>query len=147
MPAVSRSIERMSRRPWMPCAMILVGLVVASVTLQAPARAEDPATDPVVRLTIDYGDGVEKHFTRIAWRDGMTVFDVLVEAKKHPRGIRFEHRGQGETVFVMQIDDLKNQGQGRNWTYQVNDKAGMVSCGIQRVAKDDRILWKFATRR
>jgi Domain of unknown function (DUF4430) len=134
-------------------ALILIGLsLVIGLGLLVDAAAvhgadDDPAASPVVQLTIDYGDGCEKHFTRIAWREGMTVLDALEAARKHPRGIRFEHRGAGETAFVSQIDELKNQGQGKNWLYHVNGKGGTKSCGLQVVAKDDRILWKFATYR
>lgn len=128
---------------WMTA--ILLGVLMTGESLRV--AADDPASPPAVQLTIDYGDGVEKHFTRLPWREGMTVLDVLVDARKHARGIRFEHRGGGETAFVSQIDDLKNEGQGRNWLYQVNGKAGTKSCGLHVVAKDDRILWKFATYR
>lgn len=129
---------------WMIMASVLGALVGGAAIGFAD---EDPAAPAAVQLTIDYGDGVEKHFTRLAWREGMTVLNVLEEARKHPRGIRFEHRGAGETAFVSQIDDLKNQGKGRNWLFHVNGKAGTTSCGLHVVAKDDRILWKFATYR
>jgi hypothetical protein len=131
---------------WCVAALFLLG-VWGGVAIAVGQGADQPPAPAVVRLTIDYGDGVEKHFSKIPWREGMTVLDALTEARKHPRGIRFESRGKGETAFVSQIDDLKNEGQGRNWLFQVNDKAGTTSCGIHRVARDDRILWKFDTYR
>lgn len=127
-------------------AAIAAGLGLAETRGLAQDTPKEPAA-PVVRLTIDYGDGVEKHFTRIPWREGMTVLDTLVEAKKHARGIQFEHRGSGETAFVSQIDDLKNEGNGRNWLYRVNDKPGTTSSGIYKLSRDDRVLWKFSASR
>ena len=134
----------MRQLPWM---MVVIATLLLVGGKPAATGADDPVPAAIVQLMIDYGDGVEKHFTRLRWREGMTVLDVLAEAGKQPRGIRFEHRGEGETAFVSQIDDLKNQGKGRNWMFQVNDKAGTTSCGIHKVTKDDRILWKFATYR
>lgn len=125
----------------------LLALLALALSFASTIRSDEPAAAATVHLSIDYGDGVQKQFTTLPWRAEMTVLDVLTEASKHPRGIRFEHRGKGETAFVTQIDDVKNEGQGRNWLFQINDKPGAVSSGVQRVAKHDRILWKFATYR
>lgn len=99
-----------------------------------------------VRLTIDYGDGVEKTF-RLDWKAEMTVLDALEAASRHPRGIKVERRGSGATAFVTQIDDLKNEGQGRNWIFEVNGVKGKTSSGIHKLVRDDRILWKFTDAR
>jgi hypothetical protein len=108
----------------------------------APAPAA-PAANAVVELVIDYGDGVEKRFPQLAHRPGITVFEVLQLAARHPRGVRFEHRGQGETAFVMQIDDLRNEGRGRNWTYRVNGKRADRGAGVFPVAPGDKVVWTF----
>jgi hypothetical protein len=126
----------------------VVWLLAAWIGLTTPALAEAQEASPaeakqVVSLVIDYGDGAEKHFTALPWRKGMTVLDALDEARKHPRGIRYEHRGTGATVFVTQIDDLTNEGAGRNWTYRVNDKPATRSCGIFELLANDAILWRF----
>ena len=39
----------------------------------APAQ-----TKAIVKLVIDYGDGVQKHFVALEYKDGMTVFDALL---------------------------------------------------------------------
>ncbi len=107
-------------------------------------RAEEGP--PTVRLVVDYGDGVEKHFTAIPWKPKMTVFDVLQAAARHRRGIRVRHRGSGETTFVLEIDGLKNEGRsGRNWVYRVDGKLGDRSCGVYRVKAGQTVLWTFAT--
>jgi hypothetical protein len=108
---------------------------------QVPAA--DGRADATVRLVIDYGDGVEKHFTQIRWRPEQTVLDLLLQAQKHPHGVTFKHRGSGGTAFVYQIDDVKNEGQGLNWVFSINGDLADRSCGICPVKAGDRILWKF----
>jgi hypothetical protein len=113
--------------------------------------AADPApTTKSPLLVIDYGDGVEKHFTKLEWRPGMTVLDLLKEADEHPRGIEFEQRGRGETAFVSSIDGLEGEGGGRkkrNWLYFVNDQPADRSCGILEIQENDQVAWRFAVLR
>jgi Domain of unknown function (DUF4430) len=99
-----------------------------------------------LELVIDYGDGSEKRFTGIAWKDSMTVFDVLRTAERRPHGISVSSRGSGETLIVSKIDDLANQGGGKkdkNWIFHVNSHMGDESAGIATVRPGDRVLWKF----
>jgi hypothetical protein len=100
-----------------------------------------------VRLVIDYGDGVEKHFTAIAWKHEMTVLDAMIAARKHPRGIKFVHRGSGKTAFLTKIDDLENEGRGSNWIYRVNGKLANQSFAVFPVKPADTILWEFGEYR
>ena len=64
--------------------LVLLGLflpiVYASIS-SAPAVAEEKEA-PVshVELIFDFGDGTEKHFKRLAWREKMTVFDAMRQA-------------------------------------------------------------------
>ena len=108
------------------------------------AKADEGTAKATIELTIDYGDGVQKRFPRLPHRAGMTVLDALLDAQKLPRGIRFEHRGGGETAFVSKIDDLTNEGRGKNWTYRVNDKRADRGCGVYPLVALDRVLWKFS---
>lgn len=74
----------------------------------------------------------------------MTVLDALRWADDHPRGIDFVKRGRSDRTLVTQIDDLKNQGGGRNnWIYRVNGKLGDRSCAVSPLDPGDTILWKF----
>jgi hypothetical protein len=98
-------------------------------------------------LIIDYGDGVQKHFPQAPWREGMTVLDLLEFAKGHPRGIRFEYRGKGATAFLTQIDDLKNEGRGRNWVYRINGRLADRSFALQRLQPKDQVIWEFGEYR
>lgn len=109
------------------------------------AAAEPETAAKTVRLTIDYGDGVQKQFTGLAWKEGATVFDTLQSAAKHPRGIKVSHQGAGATTLITAIDDLKNEGRGRNWLFEVNGKLGEKSCALVELKPGDAVLWRFAT--
>jgi hypothetical protein len=107
-------------------------------------RAEEAKT---VRLSIDYGDGVQKVFARLPWQEGMTAFDQLQAAARHPRGIKVTHQGKGATALVTAIDDVKNEGRGRNWMFDVNDKTADRGCGVWELKAGDAVLWRFDTYR
>ena len=119
----------------------------SAALLVAAAAVRILAADPArtVRLTIDYGDGVQKTFLNLEWKEKLTVFDALKAAEKHPRGIKVEHSGSGETIFIKTIDDAPNEGQGgRNWRYSVNGEGGKVSAGIAELKPGDQIVWRYA---
>ena len=126
-----------TRRWWFGLVMTALACVSGGPSLAAAAETD------TVRLVIDYNDGVEKHFNAIAWNSGMTVLEVMLAAKKHPRGISFEHKGKGATVLLTKIDDVENEGRGRNWLYRVNDKPADRSMGIFELKAGDTVLWKF----
>ena len=124
---------------------LLIALLALFSFVWGTAGAETSGADvPVVRVVIDFGDGVEKHFVRLAWHEKMTVWEATRAADEHPRGIEVQHRGKGDTLFVTQIDDVKNEGgAGRNWIFRVNDEPGSRSAAISPVAADDTIVWRF----
>jgi hypothetical protein len=140
-----RSHPMIRKQNWRPFCCVLIGIGL-SLALAGSMPAADAAEDQAetVALIVDYGDGVQKHFPRLAWRDGMTVFDLTQAAKAHPRGIDFQYRGQGATAFLFQIDDLKNEGRGRNWLYRINDKLADRSFALQTVRANDRVVWEFS---
>jgi hypothetical protein len=110
-------------------------------------QQDSPQKQQTVLLIIDFGDQSQKHFTGIPWNKEMTIQDVLQAASKHPRGIRFEHRGKGKTAFLLSIDKLKNEGRGRNWIFRVNKKLGDRSFADSTVQPGDTILWTFGKYR
>ena len=122
-------------------------LILILATIAASAAAEPPkepeAAKETVKLTVDYGDGVQKVFASVPWTKETTVFAALEAAAKHPRGFKLVHQGKGETVLVTAIDDLKNEGRGRNWLYEVNGKLGDRSCAVMPLKAGDSVLWRF----
>lgn len=135
------------------CCVLAVGLIVAGAgrplrAADEPPAATAPPLDSVVRVVIDYRDGVEKVFVAIPYRPDMTVLDALTDAGRHPRGVKIEVTGKGEVAFVRKIDDLANQGGGksaRNWMFSVDGKPGTRGCGVTKLKQSDVVLWKFAT--
>lgn len=97
-----------------------------------------------VRLTIDYGDGVQKTFTSLPWKDKLTVFDALQAAEKHSHGIQVTFTGKDDTIFITAIDDTMNEGtNGSNWRYTVNDQPARYSAGIAELKSGDAVIWRF----
>lgn len=132
----------MDRRTGLQRIMWLALVACASPFVSGMALCAEPEKKAVT-LIVDYGDGVEKRFTALTAAKDATVLDLLNAAQKHPRGIRFEYKGKGETGLLTQIDDVKNEGAGRNWIYRVNDKLGDRSFAVFPVQAGDVVLWKF----
>ena len=108
--------------------------------------ASAAAPGQVVQLVIDYGDGAQKRFSAIPWRDGMTVLDVLQSAQQSPHGITLTYRGSGERALLTKLDDQANEegaAGARNWLFYVNDHLADKSLGAAAVKSGDTILWKF----
>lgn len=125
--------------------VMLLFAYCAALQIAGPLAAADPAAEQSVRLVIDYNDGLEKHFTAIPWKPGLTVFGALQQAAKHPRGIKFESTGSGATLFILSLDGIKNQaGDGdRNWIFSVNDKKGNKSSAVTELKPGDTVRWKY----
>jgi hypothetical protein len=123
-----------------------MGAALTFLTLPSTGMMGAEPKAPAVRLVVDYGDGAQVHFTALPWRDGMTVLDALNAAQAHPHGITFTQKGSGSGAMITKIGDLKNEGGGqnsKNWMYYLNDKAGEVGAGSQRLKPMDAVLWKF----
>jgi len=125
------------------CKHGVVGLLAAMVLWYAgvPVLAAAPAE--VVRLVVDYGDGVQVHFTKLPWKEGMTVVDALHAAQKHPRGIKFSQRGTAANAMISEIGGQKNEGSGKNWLFSVGGKTADLGAGAYELKAGDTILWEF----
>ena len=116
--------------------------IVLLTLLSGMAAAANSAEQ--YKLVIDYGDGSQKHFTALPWKEGMTVLEATKIAEKHPRGIAVKSRGSRSTAFIEKIDDVANEGgDGRNWVFRVNDELGDRSSGVYELKSGDTILWRF----
>ena len=126
--------------------LLLIGLVLLPVGAGALGAAPAPESQKeTVTLIVDYGDGVQKHFTNLSWRRGMTVLDAMRAAEKHGRGVKIKYQGSGSTALLTKIDDLANRGgRGANWIYRVGGKLANRSIGIYKLQAGDTIVWKYS---
>jgi hypothetical protein len=109
------------------------------------ATADSPdTTREHVSLSIDFGDGKHQEFDKLAWREGMTVADLIGEA----RGIEMTQRGSGQGAFVTAIGGVANEGAEKsNWLYSVNGKKADRSYAVYELRPGDRVLWTFGPQR
>ncbi len=118
-------------------------LLVAGSSIQSAAQTETKPAAQTIKLIVDYDDGVEKRFTRIRWKEGMTVLSAIQTAQKHPRGIRVKYRGKGATAFLYELDGLANEAGGRGWLFRVNGKLADRSFALVSLKAGDTVLWEF----
>jgi hypothetical protein len=115
--------------------LILPGFPTATVAFGEEKKA--------VALTIDYGDGVQKRFAALAWKDGITIADLMETAAKHPRGIKYVKQGSGTNALLTEIDGLANGTDDKYWLYEVNGTPGDRSYGAMKLKAGDAVQWKF----
>jgi hypothetical protein len=116
----------------------------AAAEASAPVHPSPQPTGDTVSLTIDFGNGVRKEFAALAHRPGMTVGDLLSEARKFQPGIQFTQRGSGAMGFVESLENVANEGGGgRNWLYSVDGTPATRSFDIEPLAAGAAVLWEF----
>lgn len=124
--------------------LALLGLLLV---LPGPAKAQAEPAIAVVKLVVDFGDGLQWQFEKIPHKQGMTILDAMNHAAARTgRPLKFEHKGVGESAFLISIDGSANEGGGkskRNWFYRVNDQLGNTSFGLKTLQAGDTVLWHF----
>jgi hypothetical protein len=97
-----------------------------------------------VALTIDFGNGAKREFFALPWRNGMTVADLMDEARHFRPPITYTQKGIGAQAFLTSLEGVAHQtSQGNFWFYEINGKRGIRSFGIQPLLSSDRVLWIF----
>lgn len=142
---------RSSDPRWQAAAALLLLAAVTSLAASPAVIAAEPAlaAEKTVELVIDFGDGFEKRYPALPWKESQTVLDVLGQAKSHRHPISFKQQGSGGSAFLVAIDDVENEGGGsgaKNWTYKVNGKLANRSFAIRALEAGDVVLWKFGPR-
>ena len=61
-------------------------IVLFTATVFSTASRIDAAEH--VKLVVDYGDGVQKQFTQLPWKEGLTVLGATELAQRHSRPIK-----------------------------------------------------------
>lgn len=121
-------------------------LVLGVAWTVQPAIGENAL--PTIRLTVDYGDGITKIISNLAWAKGDTVLDAMKTATARPHGISFSYTGTGAAAMLTRIDDVQNEGGGtgkKNWQYWVDDAYGDRSFAAFELQAQDVVVWRFTT--
>jgi hypothetical protein len=110
----------------------------------APIHPSPQPTGETASLSIDFGNGVRKEFAALAFRHGMTVGDLMREARKFRPGLQFTQRGSGAMGFVDSLENVANEGgRGRNWLYSVNGQGATRSFDVETLEPGAAVLWEF----
>lgn len=124
--------------------IVFAGLLTVSLSpILGTLRGEEPKKVATVSVEVDYGDGASRRFGQLAFKDGDTVHEATLAATRHPRGIKCEIKGTGGNAFLVSIDDVKNEGTGKNWIFYVNDKKADRGMGVFKLKAGDSVAWKF----
>ena len=115
-----------------------------------PVEAKEhwtPAKPPqgdTVALAIDFGNGARREFAALPWSRGMTVGELMRQARRFRPAIAFTQQGAGDKAFLTSLEGVTNQGgDGRYWTYQIDHRPAKMSFDVQPLAPGERVLWEF----
>jgi hypothetical protein len=114
----------------------------------AAADAWTPAPRPtgeVVSLTIDFGNGARREFAALPYAQGMTLGDLMDQARTFRPPVVFTQQGEGESAFLTSLEGVANEtgANGRYWLYSVDGRHGEVSFAVQSLAAGVAVLWEF----
>jgi hypothetical protein len=138
---------------------LLLALVLLAMLLMRDRGVRDVNSEPEngsssapvsktteqVSLAIDFGDGRQKQYKPIAWREGITVRDLTRETPRSDR--QLDVQGSGVSAFLASLDGFANEGAGgRNWTYTVNGQRGDRSFAVYELRPGDQVLWTFGAQ-
>ena len=111
-------------------------------TPQTPP-AEEPAAQTVTAQVDSSAVGGSVSFSgTVEYREGMTVFDVLVET-----GLPYNAESSAFGIYVSAIGGLaeKDGGSQSGWKYSVNGEVVMVSASACTVRPGDVVKWFYTT--
>jgi hypothetical protein len=107
------------------------------------AATEQPTAEIEVEVEIDFKNSTPAINGKVTLEEDQTAFGAL-ERFASQRDLKVNFKGQRETLFVMGIGEVANQGaDGINWTYRVNGELGDRSSGIFSLKPGDKVSWIF----
>ncbi|QEG20864.1 DUF4430 domain-containing protein [Mariniblastus fucicola] len=125
--------------------LTLVALTICAGCDSTQSSAKLDRDVGTVALEIDFGGEKRSKSIDVVCSPDSTVLSTLQRAENTGE-LKIEFSGSGETAFVNSIDGVKNDGDGSNWTYRVNDDLGDKSAGVFPVGPGDRISWTFGAK-
>ena len=119
----------------------------AAVDRGSETTSGPPSARPegkTVSLAIDFGNGAGREFAALAWRDGMTVADLMGAASQFRPPLVFSGRGEGELTFITTIEGISSEGrEGRNWILSIGGEKSPTGAGGVSLQPGDAVLWKY----
>lgn len=111
---------------------------------QNDRQKSDPAKDVAISVEVEFNGRSENLKLETKVSADATVFSATLAALKE-NGVDVEHRGEGETAFVVSIGGIANDKVADDnwWVYRVNGELGKVGSGVAQLEKGDRITWSF----
>lgn len=112
-------------------------------TIPQVAATEQPPAIIEVDVEIEFKNSTPPLTGKVTLEKDQTAFAAL-ENFARQKELKVDFKGQGETLFVMGIGEVVNQGaDGINWTYRINGELGDRSSGIFSLKPGDKVLWIF----
>jgi len=97
--------------------------------------------------TLVPSSGVIMNTTKITLQPGDTVYDVTLRAVKSKK-IQMSTQGSAAmgTLYVEAISNIyeKAFNAKSGWIYLVNGKKPSVSCGIEKIKANDKLVWAYS---
>lgn len=120
------------------------GSAAAAVAPEAWTPSPRP-TGETVSLTIDFGNGARREFAALPYKQGMTLGELITQAREFRPPINFTTQGEGDMAFLTSLEGVANEtgASGRYWVYSVDDRRGEVSFAVQSLAAKSEVLWEF----
>ena len=116
----------------------------AATGISQAYKETSPPNGPTVSLGVDFGNGVKREFTGVAWAEGMTVGKLMEAAARMTPPLKYKVRGSGKMTFLISLEGVANgEGAGRYWLYEVNGQLADVSLAVRPLAPGDSVLWAF----
>ncbi|WP_316571614.1 DUF4430 domain-containing protein [Neobacillus sp. YIM B06451] len=109
-----------------------------------PAQKPAPAASATITITGPDDAGVILAATKVEFKDGDTVLDLLLKAAGK-KGIDVDYTGSGPTAYVVGIDNYYefDYGSRSGWISKKNGKSLEKGAGIVKVSNGDRIEWVY----
>lgn len=85
-----------------------------------------------VSVTVDYGNGARKSFTRLPWRKGLTLLEALDAARAVPPGIAVAYgSSRNGSVIDLTLDGLPEADGSGAWSVWIDERQGPARLGTE----------------
>ena len=118
---------------------------VSTISPEVEDNSFPPESQTVI-ITVMGLDGILIYSAQQEYRDGLNVFDLLMETSKE-RSIPTVYSGGKWSPYITSIGGFAEKGHGPSsgWIYTVNGKSVMKPCNKYVLSPYDSVEWKYIT--